>query len=347
MTQIWKKILGLKEVGIYDNFFDLGGDSILAVKLVAEIEKICSKELSIVVLYQAPTVEKLAKILSRGEWSSSWYSLVPIQPLGDKIPLFAIHLLGEGLSFYRPLANYLGLRQPIYGLNYGLAARKGKEKEDKLPPIENLAAHYIEEMQAFYPQGPYILLGVSNGGNVAFEMAKQLQAQGQTVAKLILFDTLHPHLKLPPHWKKGSRFQKLMSELIRYSQIYWGNFLLFEPQERVSYLLEKLKSLSVQKIIQRTSFPVQPSEKTLETKPLEASPPRLYLPQSYPGKITLFRAKHTGINAFDPTNGWEGVADEGLEIYDIHGAHSHIFSEPSVRILSEKLRDCLTTDLLT
>jgi thioesterase domain-containing protein len=190
-------------------------------------------------------------------------------------------------------------------------------------------------------------LGVSNGGNVAFEMAKQLQAQGQTVAKLILFDTLHPHLKLPPHWKKGSRFQKLMSELIRYSQIYWGNFLLFEPQERVSYLLEKLKSLSVQKIIQRTSFPVQPSEKTLETKPLEASPPRLYLPQSYPGKITLFRAKHTGINAFDPTNGWEGVADEGLEIYDIHGAHSHIFSEPSVRILSEKLRDCLTTDLLT
>lgn len=347
LTQIWKKILGLKEVGIYDNFFDLGGDSILAVKLVAEIEKICSKELSIVVLYQAPTVEKLAKILSRGEWSSSWYSLVPIQPLGDKIPLFAIHLLGEGLSFYRPLANYLGLRQPIYGLNYGLAARKGKEKEDKLPPIENLAAHYIEEMQAFYPQGPYILLGVSNGGNVAFEMAKQLQAQGQTVAKLILFDTLHPHLKLPPHWKKGSRFQKLMSELIRYSQIYWGNFLLFEPQERVSYLLEKLKSLSVQKIIQRTSFPVQPSEKTLETKPLEASLPRLYLPQSYPGKITLFRAKHTGINAFDPTNGWEGVADEGLEIYDIHGAHSHIFSEPSVRILSEKLRDCLTTDLLT
>lgn len=253
-------------------------------------------------------------------------------------------------DFVPPLngyANYLGLRQPIYGLNYGLAARKGKEKEDKLPPIENLAAHYIEEMQAFYPQGPYILLGVSNGGNVAFEMAKQLQAQGQTVAKLILFDTLHPHLKLPPHWKKGSRFQKLMSELIRYSQIYWGNFLLFEPQERVSYLLEKLKSLSVQKIIQRTSFPVQPSEKTLETKPLEASPPRLYLPQSYPGKITLFRAKHIGINAFDPTNGWEGVADEGLEIYDIHGAHSHIFSEPSVRILSEKLRDCLTTDLLT
>ncbi|MGK7943353.1 MAG: AMP-binding protein, partial [Microcystaceae cyanobacterium] len=189
LVKIWQAVLNVHKIGIYDNFFNLGGNSLIAANLVAEIDQLYPQKLSVAALYQAPTVEKLAKILSEEEWSSDWYSLVPIQPLGDQIPLFAIHLLGEGLNFYRPLANYLGLRQPIYGLNYGLAARKGEDKEVKLPPIEELAAHYIEEMRTFYPQGPYILLGVSNGGNVAFEMAKQLQAQGQTVAKLILLDT--------------------------------------------------------------------------------------------------------------------------------------------------------------
>ncbi|NES07647.1 MAG: AMP-binding protein, partial [Okeania sp. SIO2F4] len=348
LTQIWEKVLGVQPIGIYNNFFDLGGQSILAVKLLAEIEKTVQKDIPLAALFQAPTVEKLAKILSEEKWSSSWYSLVPIQPLGDKTPLFAIHLLGEGLSFYRPLANYLGLRQPIYGLSYGLAAKKANEKEVSLPPMKDLAAHYIKEMQAFQPQGPYILLGVSNGGNVAFEMAKQLNAQGQTVAKLILFDTVHPNIKLPPNWKKMSSFQKFTLDLIRHIDIHWGNILLLESKDRLPYFLDKVKILSTKwltKLPKKLYLSISSSSSNVTKKHHKINSPSVspqcYTPQSYPGKITLFKAKHTNITSSDPTNGWEGVAEKGLEIYNIHGAHSKILSEPSVRILAEKMKTCL------
>lgn len=350
LTKIWEKVLGVQPIGIHNNFFDLGGQSILAVKLLAEIEKTVQKDIPLAALFQAPTVEKLAKILSEEKWSSSWQSLVPIQPIGDKIPLFAIHLLGEGLSFYRPLASYLGQRQPIYGLNYGLAAKKANKKEVSLPSTKDLAAHYIQEMQAFQPQGPYVLLGVSNGGNVAFEMAKQLHAQGQKVAKLILFDTVHPNVKLPPNWKKMSRFQKLILNLIRNIDIHWGNFLLFEPQERLPYLFDKVKKLLTKLF---TQFPkklsIRSSTSNVTKKQHKINSPSVspqyYTPQSYPGKITLFKGKHTTITSSDPTNGWEGIAEEGLEVYNIHGAHSKILSEPSVRILAEKMKVCLDNAL--
>ena len=350
LTKIWEEVLDIHRIGVHDNFFDLGGQSLLAVRLFTEIEKTFQKNLPLAALFQAPTVAELAKILSQEKWSSSWYSFVPIQPRGDKIPLFAIHLLGEGLSFYRPLASYLGQRQPIYGLNYGLAARKGNEEEVSLPPTKDLAAHYIKEMQAFQPQGPYVLLGVSNGGNVAFEMAKQLHAQGQTVAKLILFDTIHPNFKLPPNWKNMSSFQKLILDLIRHIDIHWGNLLLFEPKERLPYVLNKVKNLSTKRLPQLSktlSLSIRSFVSNVTRKQQEMNSPSVspqgYIPQAYPGKITLFKAKHTDETYSDPTNGWEGVAEEGLEIYNIHGAHSQILSEPSVRILARKLKDCLDT----
>ncbi|MGK7939254.1 MAG: AMP-binding protein [Crocosphaera sp.] len=337
LAQILETLFAHQPIGIHDNFFDLGGDSILAARFLAQIETQWQKTLSLAALFEAPTIEKLGKILSEETWSSSWYSLVPIQPLGDKIPLFAIHLLGEGLSFYRPLGQYLGNRQPIYGLNYGLAARKGHDKPVNLPPIKELAAHYIKEMQQFQPQGPYILMGVSNGGNVAFEMAKQLQAEGETVSKLILFDTIHPNVKLPSNWKTMSTWQKLRLDVMRRMQIQWGNFWLLKPQERLSYCIDKLKHWST------PSTPPLVAQETIKHQNM--NPPSAqsnpYIPEDYPGKITLFKAQHTKLTFLDPSNGWEGVASEGMETYVIHGAHSKILAEPSVRILSEKLTELL------
>lgn len=332
LVQIWETLFSHQPIGIHDNFFDLGGDSILAARFLGQIQTQCQKTLSLAALFEAPTIEKLGKLLSEEKWSSSWYSLVPIQPLGDQTPLFAIHLLGEGLSFYRPLGQYLGNRRPIYGLNYGLAAKKDQDKPVTLPPIKELAAHYIKEMQTFQPKGPYILMGVSNGGNVAFEMAKQLQTQGETVSQLILFDTIHPHVKLPPNWKTMSPWQTLTLELMRRIQIQWGNFWLLEPQERLPYCVDKLK---------RWSAPSRPPIKQQNVNPPSAKS-NPYIPEGYPGKITLFKAQHTKLTFLDPSNGWEGVASEGIETYVIHGAHSKILSEPSVRTLSEKLKHCLT-----
>lgn len=349
LTKIWENVLGKKSISIKDNFFDLGGHSLLAVQLSKEIAKAFQKNLPLAALFQEPTIEGLANIIRDREWSSPWFSLVPIQPIGDRTPLFAIHLLGEGLSFYRPLASYLGRSQPIYGLNYGLAARNGREEEVPLPPTKDLAAHYIREMQAIQPQGPYLLSGVSNGGNVAFEMAKQLHAQGQMVAKLILFDTIHPNSTFYQNWENIPRFQKAILEMIRYSKIHWGNLLLFEPNERLPYILDKVRIFSThwlpnflnKSYLSIRSLPHNNVTRKKQEENRHSPSPQRYIPQNYPGKITLFKAKHLPLASSYPTNGWEGVADEGLEIYEIHGAHSKILSEPSVRVLAKKLKACL------
>jgi thioesterase domain-containing protein len=139
-----------------------------------------------------------------------------------------------------------------------------------------------------------------------------------------------------------SSFQKFTLDLIRHINIHWGNILLLESEERLPYFLEKIKILLTKWLPQ---VPQQLSISNVNKKQEEINSPSVhpqpYIPDSYPGKITLFKAKHTPITSSDPTNGWEGVAEEGLEIYNIHGAHSKILSEPSVRILAEKMKTFL------
>lgn len=167
LTQIWMQVLGIQSVGVKDNFFELGGESLLAMNLFTQIEKTFDKTLALSTLLQAPTVELLANILSQEAKSESWSSLVPIQTSGSKIPFFCIHGQQGNVLNFRELALYLGADQPFYGLqSLGL---DGKE----LPyfRIEDMAAHYINEIQTLQPEGPYFLGGNSMGGIVAFEMS--------------------------------------------------------------------------------------------------------------------------------------------------------------------------------
>jgi pimeloyl-ACP methyl ester carboxylesterase len=177
--------------------------------LLAEIEKIFGKNLPLSTIFQSPTIEQLADILREPEWSSPSPSMVVIQPgTGSyKPPLFCIHVLGRGLEFYRPLMNYIDQSQPVLGLSTQIM-------DEKLAPpnrVEELAAYYIKEMQIFQPYGPYFILGVSFGGTVAFEIARQLDAKGQKVALLGLLDTYGPDaFKSSSEKKRGQRAMKVL-----------------------------------------------------------------------------------------------------------------------------------------
>jgi thioesterase domain-containing protein/acyl carrier protein len=190
LVTIWLELLNLERVGICDNFFELGGNSILAVRLFNQIEATFGKTLPLSTLLAAPTIEKLSRFLHQETSDDErWSPLVEIQA-GDPTlpPLFCIHGGGFNILIYRDLALNLDEDQPVYGLQaQGLDGRSVRDR------LEDLASDYISEIRRVQSHGPYYLAGLSNGGNIALEMAQQLQAMGESVGLLALFDSYAPN----------------------------------------------------------------------------------------------------------------------------------------------------------
>jgi len=333
VTQIWEQVLGINSVGIRDNFFEIGGHSLLAARLLAEIEKIFGKNLPLSVIFQSPTVEQLADILREPEWSSPSPSMVVIQPgTGSyKPPLFCIHVLGRGLEFYRPLLNHLEQSQAILGLSTQIMDKK------LAPPnrVEELAAYYIKEMQNFQPHGPYFLLGVSFGGTVAFEMARQLDAKGQKVALLGLLDTYGPDVF--KHLHQIKRSQRAMKVL----HLTPGLFL----RKAQSNLAGKVENITDQawrissKFYEAMGRPLPIYAENLSHSDLNNEALRHYTAGVYLGKATIFKAVESAILfGADRELGWGEVITGGIEIHDIPSDHLGMLKEPHVRILGEKLQ---------
>ena len=332
LKKIWEKVLGIRSISVKDDFFDLGGNSLLAVRVFSNIEKIFGKNLTLSTLLLAPTVEQLASILRQKGWSPSWESLVAIQPRGSKPPLFCVHAVAGDILFYRNLLPYLGSNQPVYGLQ----AQGLDGKKPPLTQIEEMAACYIKELQIIQPEGPYFLVGYCLGGIVAFEMAQQLLVKGQKVAELVLIDspcpTLLPNNFLPLH--------QIVS-------IHLSNFWQSEPKYKLNYLSASVK-WQIKQMFQKMTNIYQHTQESSNTtyKYLEAVrkansyAAKNYVPQVYPGRITLLRTKPPKYyHALD--FGWSNVAGGGLDIQDIYGGHIVIMGEPLVRVVGEKLKACL------
>jgi acyl-CoA synthetase (AMP-forming)/AMP-acid ligase II/thioesterase domain-containing protein/acyl carrier protein len=344
VTKIWEQVLGKQPIGVRDNFFDLGGDSLLAVRLLAQIEKAFGKNLPLATLFQLPTVEQQAKILHQSGWSSPWFSLVPIQPSGSQPPFFGIHSLGKGQEHYRNIARHLGSDQPIYGLDYWLATQTKDTKElPKTWSVEELAAHYIKEMRILQPEGPYFLAGLSFAGLVAYEMAQQLVTQDQKVALLVLFDTHCPTLSV-----KSLDFNPL--------QIHLRNLSQLEMKEKLAYIMTKVKykiqqnlkliKLFFRKVAEKFYLKFKlPMPYALHYSLIVEANQKLagdYALQAYPGKVTLFRVSDQPVR-YDQISdlGWSALAVGGVEIHEVPGGHMGMFQEPHVQMLAEKLRVCI------
>ncbi|WP_226889236.1 non-ribosomal peptide synthetase [Nostoc sp. MG11] len=327
LASIWEKVLGIEPIGVRDNFFDLGGNSLLALRLVAQVEKAFKKNLPLATFFQNPTIEQLARILCQSGLPKSLSYLVPIQPNGSKPPLF----LCQGVSLYQPLISYLGLDQPVYGL----IAEDGQGRPVYLNRIEELAAHYIEEIKTLQPEGPYLLGGLSFGGVIAFEVAQQLILQGEQVALLALFDSCLPGAQkvLPmPMYKRLSH--------------HLNQFLQIGP----TYFLEMLKrkmSISYGKIaLKNEFFRIKNLEHLIRREAYNQGVKKYsinYVPQIYLDRVTLFKAIDRDITnvevvEVEPGLGWTKLAAGGLEIHEIPGDHHGILKEPNVQLLAEKLR---------
>ncbi len=329
LAEIWASVLGIPAPGIDDDFFGLGGHSLASARILARIQQSFGVELRHDALLAAPTVRRLAALLRtpgalRGQ-------IVAIQPEGAKPAFFMM----RPLPIFRPLASRLPNDRPFLGV----VMPRGRQSESgsDLPSVARQLVSVVRRQQ---PAGPYYLGGWCADGVVAVEMARQLTAQGETVALLALFDTPNPAF-LRKHTFPSKIRRRLNMQLwnIRFQA---ASVRQLGRKEVPAYLVERLATVArTLADALRTLVLREPRTDNAILGKHHPSGIRLrimtYHQQSYPGEMTLFRAVGRPVlSVKDPSYGWEGFARGGLVVHPVPGDHLSMFLEPNVEVLAHQ-----------
>ena len=339
LVRIWEEVLGVRSVSVRDNFFALGGHSLLAVRLFARIENLLGRRLPLATLFQAPTIEQLASAMREEGWSAPWSSLVVIHGGGARPPFFCVPGVGGNVVGFHTLARHLGADQPVYGLQ----ARGLDGVSSPHTTVEEMAEHYLGQMRAVVPAGPYYLGGASFGGKVAYEMARRLEAEGEKVALLALFDTFAPGsgsgAPLPLLIRHGlarffARVDYHMENLLLQKQR--GQYIRKKARTVRRRIRSRLWQLAYHFFAERSRAMPRALRSVREAGYLAN---RRYVAGTYGGTVTLFRAAVRSVaDATGRDMGWGRLARGGVEIHHVAGDHENMLVEPHVRVLARELR---------
>jgi amino acid adenylation domain-containing protein len=330
LTEIWEDVLGLKPIGIRDDFFAIGGHSLSAMRVFALIEKSFGRRFSLATLIKAPTIELLAEVLRAKTPSNGAVSLVPIQSGGTAPPLFCVHGHYGDVLFYRFLSQHLGSEQPFFALQArGIAG---------FPPhhsVQDMAADYLKEVQNLQPKGPYYLGGYCFGARVVLEMAHMLRAQGEQVAFLGFFIDYDPEFRLLDRLRS-----RLQSHCEQFQQLGLRAKLAClgtNVSARSRSLLWRLRY----KLMRNYVSPESPLFRNIPEMNLQVL--RKYAPRPYPGRITVFLAGTMGRpTASVPKPNLYGMSAKDMEVRVIPRDRGAIMvHEPFVGVLANHLSACL------
>ncbi len=332
LTKIWEQTLGVHPVGVNDDFFEMGGHSLLAAEMFAQIQKSLGRKLPLTTLFQSPTVARLAEAIRGQESGPSWR--VDIRPGGSKAPLLCIR---AGLEF-RDVMRELGPDQPVYGVrDHDILDRLGSFT------LEQMTAECVQRVRQLQPQGPYLLSGHCLGGLMAFRVAQALQAQGQEVAFLALFEADSPGYR--PRFGRGGGFVRFNASKVR---LHASDLRQLDWQQRFRYLKKRLRNLFKVSLPGRLKL-VCVAILRLLGRPL----PRLLREERlrqlaqdspsgfYAGRITVFRAKRPSGGNHDPALGWGRFATLGVDVHEIPGDHQDMFKPPNVQLMARQFQQCL------
>ena len=322
LARIWADLLGLEGIGRHANFFDLGGHSLLGIRLMYEIRKTFGRPLPVGVLFSAPTVAGLAHALDCGVEAPGSMSVAPIATGRPGRPIFMIHLIE------RDLARRLGRRHSVYGLTFGLAAAGSDLNADWPRDIESFAAHYIDEMRSVEPRGPYRLIGHSLGGLIAYEMARKLVEAGEPVQFLGLLDC-----EAPDPARKPRRLPLARIGL---------NLARTPPNVLLSLTNEWLEAIP---LVRQAKIALSPPQSNFGLR-LHAVDPASYRPKPYAGRVHLFKAaipeRPIASEPSPPFEAsWRNLALGGLEVQSLPGGHMEIVKDPLAALTAEAIESAL------
>jgi thioesterase domain-containing protein/acyl carrier protein len=349
LCRLWQEVLRRERVGIHDNFFNIGGHSLLAVQVISRIKQAFTVEMPLSVLFAAPTVARMAEhiaaenepdrfaAVNESDRSQSSQVLVNIQPQGSWPPFFCVHAVGGQVISYAELSQQMGLEQPFYGLQ-SPPANWFPESEVS---IEQMATLYNREIRSVQPVGPYLLSGWSMGGLVAWEMAQQLIQEGETIGLLALMDTAPPSGYLEADDRDDeismlARFAVHMSRLIgKDPRPLAQQFLLLPPQDQWKMVQETLTSYGV--LAPKTAHAEMTALLDVFTRNFRAM--NNYSIQTSKQEVIYFRASETPERFSRLWTKWSGG---GIQIHSVPGDHFTMLRRPGVRIIAETLQRYLS-----
>jgi amino acid adenylation domain-containing protein len=337
IAKVWSEVLQIEEIGINYTFFEMGGTSIMAVKVVAEIEKRTGKRFPLSVLFEYSTVEKFAKLFNEGV---EIYSdcIVPLKSNGSKVPLFIVHGGGLDVLYFANMSKHLDEEQPLYGLQ-GVGS-KGFEKWYE--SIEDMAAHYIQAIVKINPNGPFAIAGYCVGGIVAFEMTRQLQEQGKEVSLTVLLDSYadssyfyktHKQKKLIRYYNRTRRRLSFLTEMLTSIDGFKKRFnakkeFLLKRHFEENNTISELDALALERFTEATAM----MHGILDKYHLR--------PQNL--KVDLFNSKDNAAQLLAPKHlGWKKAARKGVTIHEIPVSDFDMRIAPHDKILARMLQDIL------
>ncbi|MEQ1838920.1 MAG: amino acid adenylation domain-containing protein, partial [Verrucomicrobiales bacterium] len=343
LTELWKQILRIPTVHRDEDFFALGGHSLLGIKLFSRIQREFGLSLPLAVLFKAPTIRQLAQVIeSRIEKNSSCREIaettVLLQPKGGKLPIFGVHGGEGGVFFYRDLAERLAPDRPFYAFE---AASLTNGEPVVQESVEETAARYVGELLKIQPQGPFHLCGYSFGGLVAFEMACQLERSGAKVAFLGLVDTENPAVQFPllslaervsTNWNAPHREAEGNLKRVGHLGKRFGTGLGFRMKLEAERIIARSLSTAtntgwLRKIQVRECY---------ERAMLQ------YLPSQFSGNLTLFKAleDHDKVK-LDPDYGWERVVGGKVNLIEVPGCHITVFHQKNIEAFARAFQAAL------
>lgn len=353
LADLWANVLRLECVGVQDDFFDLGGTSLRAVDLFAQIEGRFGKKLPLTALLEAPTVAQLARLLVEARDRDS---LVLIRDGSGKPPLFLVHDGDGETMLYRNLALRLRPEHPVFGLQ----PRSQGNAPSVQTRVTEMAAHHIDRMRSVQPEGPYLVGGMCAGGVIAFEIARQLQRQGAKVAMVALLDAADVAVPRKAwlfasqrlwsfstvfHRDKPGRFDQRIISVGAKALRKAKNLSTYLVRHRLTSLRDEFQMQVFRAYVDRgRSLPGWLQGIPVRTVYLFAE--KDYRPDGpFNGRLMLFRATSgEGTDEpylerySDPTLGWGQRASEGVQVYDVPGGHSSMLQEPHVQTLAEQMQ---------
>ncbi|MEV0135522.1 thioesterase domain-containing protein [Dactylosporangium sp. NPDC050688] len=297
LRNIWSDIVGVAEVGVHDNFFDVGGTSVMALQVLSRIKSEFGYDIPLAAVLQAPTIAGLA-MLMRGSATTEPTPLVTIRHGGDEPPIFCFHPLGGSVARYFSLARLLGDRQPVYGLQ-ALGLFDGALAQRSIP---QMARTYAEQILRVQPRPPYRLVGYSLGGTIAFETARLLAQRGAAPPLVVLIDT---EFTYPPFDTAQLPYTALADFALKVD-VPDGAFDGLDREQTLRAIFD----VAVRQEVIGPDFPIARLESIYETVAGTLTAVAEYQPGPYSGPVVLIRsARETPTDEGAPADlGWSTVA---------------------------------------